>query len=633
MRYLLLLIILLKTQVLYSNSWKNLESGDQAAKSLLNQFETDKAKAGANPFFHVIPNEANLSDSDLTQHSQKLSPQSTVGQFVKSSSDTRPKFNIDTKTDPLLWGSEKILSNPLEAIGDKDTRLETVYQSGKDETVLCEERGDETAETCVTKLNVRVVKRLVKKELKGSFQYSKCCHSEKHGHYLPCQSLIQAVGNASLTMSGNRRNFRKMFPQKEASPQDIDKALNITAHYKACITELAANPRGCYECNTHLNHGGLYPEQIKEVHLERHPAFPKSLYFKDNYFHMYKSGRTEYRYAPAIKIIYEEEKKEVLPDEWVSDCARLEERADLGVCRYGSRSCTQGCETRVIEDMPITRDCWQYTYTYYCSYPSKETCGPLRARGCTQIESNCKQKVGNVCVVYEQTYLCKGNAQTQYSIKGGKTPFCLDGNCRDQSWELNDEMLSSMAQLSLLKEMQGQFANGLVFKGEDKSCSKYILDFKDCCGTDKGWGKDLGLASCSAGEKDLSKKRKKGLCHFVGTYCAKKVLGQCVKKKSSYCCFTNKLLKAFHVQGRPQIGLGWGDPKEPLCRGFTVEEIQRIDFSKIDLTEAFDEIMQNFKGSKVNTKDMGQKINDRMKTIQKGIGPNSKVPPKQRNDA
>ena len=176
--------------------------------------------------------------------------------------------------------------------------------------------------------------------------------------------------------------------------------------------------------------------------------------------HVYNSGRDEYRFVPVIKIIYEEDSYRILPDEWSDNCARLEERVDSGLCGYYSKACTQGRQTRTINGVPIKRDCWQETMTYACSFPAKDDCGPLRARGCAQIHSQCKQYVGTACVVYQQTYLCKDSPRTTFQIAGGDTPFCMDGNCRDQTWENNNELMSSVAQLSILKEMQGKFENG-----------------------------------------------------------------------------------------------------------------------------------------------------------------------------
>ena len=88
-------------------------------------------------------------------------------------------------------------------------------------------------------------------------------------------------------------------------------------------------------------------------------------------------------------------------------------------------------------------------------------------------------------------------------------------------------------------------------------------------------------------------------CHEVGEYCAKKfpVIG-CVQKAKGFCCFNSKLARIIHEQGRPQLAGfgsdgGWGQPKNPNCRGFLPEEFQALDFNKIDLSEYMEDIERN----------------------------------------
>ena len=622
----LLLIFLLSFPV-FANSWENLSSGDQTAQAFLNQMNQKKTAAGAHPFYQGISKESHYKNTDLVGRSQTAAARDPASQMVMTSSDARPQVKIDPTKDPLLTGSQKAMENPLAIIVGSGTQIVEVQEGGRTENIVCEEAGEDSLETCTRELVVKVIKIKVRKEWNSAFQYGKCCDAERKGHYLPCPSLRGAVSAAKRALSG-RGNYRKgRSPNTKVAVNTA--VLNITIPYKACMTEKA---HGCHKgCTTGLPRPPFNTDQIKEVLLIRHPHNTRKLLMNHEYFHCYNSGRTEYNYHPVIKIIYEEDSYKILPDEWVSNCDRLEERVDQGLCGYHTKSCTQGRGTRTIEGVPITRDCWQETMTYACSFPAKDDCGPLRARGCAQINSVCKQRVGNACVVYSQTYQCKDSPRTTLSIAGGDTPFCMDGNCRDQSWEKNDELMSSVAQLSILKEMQGKFKGGFLFKGDEHQCSKFMLSFKDCCGSGKGWGTDLGLSSCSANEKLLSTKRKAGLCHYVGTYCAKKVLGQCVKKKTSYCCFGSKLLKAFQEQGRAQIGLGWGEPKHPLCRGFTIAEIQRIDFSKLDLREVFEELMKNYRPGKMG--DIGRQVGDRLEVIKKGMIPNPKLPQsKQRNE-
>lgn len=35
------------------------------------------------------------------------------------------------------------------------------------------------------------------------------------------------------------------------------------------------------------------------------------------------------------------------------------------------------------------------------------------------------------------------------------------------------------------------------------------------------------------------------------------------------------------------MGFGWGSAKHPECRGFTVEEFQRLDLGKMDFREVY----------------------------------------------
>jgi conjugal transfer mating pair stabilization protein TraN len=82
---------------------------------------------------------------------------------------------------------------------------------------------------------------------------------------------------------------------------------------------------------------------------------------------------------------------------------------------------------------------------------------------------------------------------------------------------------------------------------------------------------------------------------MVGTYCAKKVLGQCLEKKTTYCCFGTKLARLIQEAGHQQLGLSWGSPQSPQCQGLSPEQLSRLDFSKVDFSELFQDIADQFK--------------------------------------
>ncbi|WP_084675830.1 conjugal transfer protein TraN [Candidatus Odyssella acanthamoebae] len=306
-------------------------------------------------------------------------------------------------------------------------------------------------------------------------------------------------------------------------------------------------------------------------------------------------------------------------EEWVDDCQVLEDMADRGVCRYAQKINSQKNETRTIQDEPVTRDHFEETLIYSCSHPIKNNCQKLKAMGCQQTKSECQQREVGRCVVWQQTYLCGGQKQhqTRYRSTSSTSPFCLTGNCADSSYEANGEMLEALSQLSILKSIQDDMrAKISIFKGEVKQCSKHCINFKDCCGTGKGWGTDLGLSSCKAEEKQLVDLRRNNRCVMVGTYCAEKKAGVCIRKKTSFCCFGSKLSRLIQEQGRGQLGLSWGDPKSPDCRGLKPEELSGLDFSKMNLSELYEGVQKNF--TKKNPDEMSKTITlDRVKESMK----------------
>ena len=96
---------------------------------------------------------------------------------------------------------------------------------------------------------------------------------------------------------------------------------------------------------------------------------------------------------------------------------------------------------------------------------------------------------------------------------------------------------------------------------------------------------------CDPAENTLGMKRGQNLCTHVGSYCSSKVLGSCVTKKEVHCCFNSRLARIINEQGRAQLGRGWGNALAPDCSGLTVAELQGLDFSQMDLSEFYAEIV------------------------------------------
>lgn len=104
---------------------------------------------------------------------------------------------------------------------------------------------------------------------------------------------------------------------------------------------------------------------------------------------------------------------------------------------------------------------------------------------------------------------------------------------------------------------------------------------------------DYLMQACDAMSMETSMNADSGFCHEVGTYCKTEWLGSCVQKAVGYCCFNSKMGRIIHEQGRPQLKSfsDWGLPQNPDCRGFTPEEFRSLDFSKIDMSEYYEDLV------------------------------------------
>lgn len=99
--------------------------------------------------------------------------------------------------------------------------------------------------------------------------------------------------------------------------------------------------------------------------------------------------------------------------------------------------------------------------------------------------------------------------------------------------------------------------------------------------------------ACEEEELLMNSKRAVDSCHYVGSYCNTKVLGVCIEKRESYCCFNSPLSRIIQEQVRPQLGLTFGSPKNPTCGGIPISEIGNIDWDRVDLGEWLAILKQN----------------------------------------
>jgi len=256
-----------------------------------------------------------------------------------------------------------------------------------------------------------------------------------------------------------------------------------------------------------------------------------------------------------------------------------------------------GERTIYMEGKPYTlySDCWAWRDTYLTQSASGGTCGPyLNDPACTVSQRQCAYSQDGVCLHENLTYSCEHKTTGTGVVCGGEF-FCSDGSCaqaeagKSQAFEKAVSSLAAVAAAGKDVAAAGEM-NVRAFTGKAMFCKKFAAGFSNCC-VDSGWGQDMGLASCSSDEQALGEAKSRRLTVEVGEFCSKKVLGVCVEKKRGYCVFDSKLAQILQQQGRQwQLGVGFGGAESPDCRGITVEELQGIQFDKIDFSAFYDDL-------------------------------------------
>jgi hypothetical protein len=202
------------------------------------------------------------------------------------------------------------------------------------------------------------------------------------------------------------------------------------------------------------------------------------------------------------------------------------------------------------------------TVIYVCPYGSQYTCLPNPSTGNLQCSD-----LSCFTVASQQTQQNSANT-TSYQNDGKVDPST--GKCLGQIY---------------------------IFNGKPSQCRPPGIStlYFNCCDTNPGslW---FIQNRCGTQEAMTVQRVAKKQCHYIGDYCQEDWwLVGCVQRADVYCCFGSELGRIIQEQGRPQLidfnATGWGTTGQPDCRGFTPEEFQHLDFSKIDLSEYINDMV------------------------------------------
>ncbi|MEW6682649.1 MAG: conjugal transfer protein TraN [Nitrospirota bacterium] len=266
---------------------------------------------------------------------------------------------------------------------------------------------------------------------------------------------------------------------------------------------------------------------------------------------------------------------------------------------YMNDRCTQ------VNEQCAATDC---TRSYVCADTSQviDGCATYRSQGCTLQSNACSlTNAYSQCLAQQENYACatqtiqEGCAQESVQVICPDSPTgirCLDPtDCADTTSVPSTDMALATSHIASLNAIEDDHTADplVIFAGTGESCRRTLGSgiTRDCCAL------DTALLGCNANEELLQTHRQNGQCVQIGTYCSRDVnllFGSvCVEHTTSFCCFSSKLTRIIQEQGRPQLAIGWGSAQSPDCRGFTPEELQRINFQAIDFSEYSSTIVAN----------------------------------------
>lgn len=258
-------------------------------------------------------------------------------------------------------------------------------------------------------------------------------------------------------------------------------------------------------------------------------------------------------------------------------------------CVRTQSSCVDGPSTKLIDGVSVTRECWRWANTFACAsnLPGSDCANQAGCSLASALECQADDGQGH-CLSASASLDCKVSEPVYQPVMNcGDASFCSGGSCWETSTPPNGDFAFAVASL----EARNQAAAGMdpanlrIFVGNANSCDIDSYGLRSCCN-------EAGdLISCPQSDRTTVQLRKAGLCHEVGNYCHDRdFFGGCISRRYMYCCFPSMLGRIVQEQGRPQLPRDWGRPEQPNCEGFTVEEFQHLDWSRIDLSEFFDTI-------------------------------------------
>ena len=165
---------------------------------------------------------------------------------------------------------------------------------------------------------------------------------------------------------------------------------------------------------------------------------------------------------------------------------------DNPTCAIASHTCVEPAATRIVNGLPVYKDCWSWQDDYSCLGTLQTDCGALQARGCTLSSSQClTTALDSQCSLTEKTYRCQSAPGSSSTVAdcGGNT-YCTGGNCFNTGHVPDADFAQTTAMMEAMRQA-GNYMDAAtlrIFGGQGSSCKKSLFGLVNCCKASGGGG-------------------------------------------------------------------------------------------------------------------------------------------------
>lgn len=285
--------------------------------------------------------------------------------------------------------------------------------------------------------------------------------------------------------------------------------------------------------------------------------------------------------------------------------------------------CTSGAGTR----NGFYRNCWQWDQRYMRItepiYTREALCDELVSAGCGQVNASCTLPAEGYCASQTLTYSCPETTAARTVSLCGDDLVCAGGNCTEdvgrEYTPATEGFTKAASSLAVFEEIARNMDMDTltVFNGTKKECERKMVGASNCC-ADGGWATDANLSACTTDERILGLEKEAGQAVYVGRYTSGSLLDE--RTYQVYCTYPSKIARIFMEQGKPQLNLSFGTTDSPDCSGFTLQQIESLNFDVMDFSELYEDMLQKAEqGTTPDADTVGAEISVDLQTRYPGV--------------